>query len=181
MDEYQRDSLYFLWLLRRIDVTDGDLLDDSGYSYLLRTLYDRPFYSVIDRDNYRALDGESLRAEYEEETGSKAPELGDCRILEMMVALSVRIETEILYNYIYGNRTSEWFWMMVRNLGLSKYDDSHWNERQVEKILTRFLDREYGQHGVGSLFPCDDIEPEKFREMEIWWQMQRFLIKKYWK
>lgn len=176
MEEYA----YFAWLADQVGVSKRELFREESYGYLLRYLFDRSFYAVVDRDNLRSFDGERLRDSYQNTTGRPSPPLRDCTVLEMLVALSKKIEREIMYDYVVGDRKAEWFWMMLRNLGLLGYDNRHWNEHAAETIVNRFLDREYEPDGTGGLFPRQNPDRDQ-REMEIWWQMQGYMLDKYWK
>ena len=167
-------ELYFEWLI--------DLLDRKRckrYSKLLSHLYDKDFEYSIRMDENRYKDGITLRhyyAEYKhlpDELVSDELCGFDCSILEMMVALSMRCEDIMSYSST-DDRTAVWFWNMIDNLGLSYYDDRHYNYQDVEEILDIFLNREYKPNGEGGLFtihnpPCD------IRDAEIWCQMTWYL------
>lgn len=123
-------------------------------------------------DRNRAADGIDLRYKY----GCDNDILDEpCSILEMLIALAVRIENQIMNDYDSGDRTSQWFWLMLTNLGLNRMDDDHYDEETVDWFLDRFLNREYDCNGEGGgLFilerPFDDL-----REVEIWVQANWYL------
>lgn len=169
---------YFLWLM---DLIGADAYSDNGYSFMLSELMDISFYALIDRDNNRAEDGVYLRHLYEIENGEHVSDLGECRVFEMLVALARRCDKDLMYTPSYGDRSSEWFWMMMRNLGLTKYSNDNYNQHDVRQIITRFLDRDYSKYGTGGLFPLRNIAAAKRdqREIEIWDQMQLYMIEKY--
>jgi len=175
---HEADWGYFLWLVER---TNADIHGPQGYSYLLSYLFDTEFYAVIEADVNRARDGVNLRREYAEATGSPIPDMDVCRVLELLVALSARCDKDIMYMPKYGDRTSEWFWMMIRNLGLMQYDNHHFDERSVSRVISRFMDRNYNQYGSGGLFPLKNLAEVKKdqREVGIWDQMQAYMIEKY--
>jgi len=122
-------------------------------------------------DRNRAMDGVALRERY----GCDNDLLGEpCSVLEMLIALSARMEN-LTHDYDAGDRTSQWFWLMLTNLGLNCMDDDNFDEGTAEWIVDRFLDREYEYDGSeGGLFvlkqPYNDL-----REVEIWVQMNWFL------
>ena len=169
---------YFLWL---VDRTNADIYAPQGYSYLLSCLFDTEFYAVLEDDLNRIQDGEALRGEFARETGKPEPEMGSCRVLELLVALCVRCDNSIMYTPKYGERTSEWFWMVLRNLGLTQYDNRHFDEHEVRRVLTRFMDRDYNRYGSGGLFPLKNLEEVKKdqREVGLWSQMNTYMIEKY--
>lgn len=142
----------------------------NHYTRLLRYLHSREFVWDYSMDANRAFDGIEMRRMFEmDEHYDRVYLSGPCSMLEMMVALSMRIENDIMDNLKYGDRTSQWFWTMVSNLGLGSMTDSKFNERKAEDIIDSFLNHEYEPNGKGGLFnvDCDD----DLRDEEIWTQM----------
>ena len=142
----------------------------NHYNHLLRYLHDKEFIWVYSMDANRAFDGIEMRRMFEmDEHYDRAYLSGPCSMLEMMVALAMRIENDIMDNLKYGDRTSQWFWTMVSNLGLGSMTDSKFNARKAEDIIDSFLNHEYEPNGKGGLFiiDCD----EDLRDEEIWTQM----------
>jgi len=143
------------------------------YGKLMDYLYSREFYwsEYIPMDRNRALDGIMLREKY--------GYLGDidaepCSVLEMIIALAVRIENQFMTNYEDGDRTSTWFWIMLTNLGLNHMDDEHFDISEVEYIIDRLLDRMYGPNGEGGLFVVNNPRQD-MRDVEIWYQANWYL------
>lgn len=165
-DEVLND--YFYWLLEII--SDGN---EESYSMLLKQLFDTTFVYSLERDANRAHDGLDLRDQYSNEMGVDLSNSGPCSLLEMMIALSIRCETDIMYNPGAGNRTYIWFWLMIENLGLLDMKNNLYDRSRVKIILINFMDRRYESDGKGSLFhvPGSTDMPEK----EIWYQMNTFL------
>ena len=143
---------YFEWLLKMIKPT-------TNYRSLLEMLFNIDFISIIPMDNNRINDGNLLRHEYIREKNYQSyyiEYLGEhgCSILEMMIALSRRIEVDIMSDPDYGNRTTKWFWGMVDTLG--------------------FINRKYDPDGHGSLFLS--VGNRDNRTIEIWYQAQAYLV-----
>ena len=88
----------------------------------------------------------------------------------MMVALCLRIEEDIMDDPVKGNRIHKWFHVMLKSLGLLDMDDAYFDERYTDKVITRFLNREYEPNGAGGLFRIKDC-PYDLRSVEIWYQM----------
>lgn len=149
---------------------------EVSFRKLLIQLHDTEFIAVIPRDANRADDGASLRFRFALDHGFvDAPELdGPCSIFEMMVALAIRCEETIMDNPAYGNRTGQWFWGMVRNLGLGSMLDNAYDSEAVEEILYKFLYREYEPDGRGGLFTVRRC-PYDLRNLEIWVQLNWYL------
>ena len=73
-----------------------------------------------------------------------------------------------------GNRTSQWFWQMVTNLGLGSMSDRLFNEEYVKETINKFMNREFEPDGKGSLFRIRNCQQD-LREVEIWMAMLWYL------
>lgn len=73
-----------------------------------------------------------------------------------------------------GDRTGQWFWGMIKNLGLGSMTDARFDEEYVESVIERFLNREYEPDGRGGLFRIRNCT-EDLRNVEIWYQMCWYL------
>jgi hypothetical protein len=92
----------------------------------------------------------------------------------MMIALSIRCEEDTMDDPDIGDRTGQWFWSMVVNLGLGSMNDAKYDRRYVEEIILRFLNREYEPDGRGGLFTVKNCS-EDLRDVSIWYQMNWYL------
>lgn len=166
MSNYVVDSDYYDWLLDKIHYEDG-------YDTELEILFDEPFIWSVANDDNRAKDGVILRSVFmsEENRSTEPCEDRVCTVLEMMIALAMRIENDIMWDGE-TDRTSDWFWMMFRNLGL----DETVSGKEVHDILDRFLYRKYAYNGSGGLFPLGKNATEDQRKVEIWYQAQQYLM-----
>lgn len=77
-------------------------------------------------------------------------------------------------NPTFGDRTGQWFWDMVRNLGLMNMTDDRFDEGHVRKVIDTFLDRKYEPDGQGGLFKIRHCRRD-LREVEIWCQLNWYL------
>lgn len=154
---------YSDWLLSIID------MDLNGYGYLQYALANKDFYSIIPEDERRDFDGRALRQDYDGDVE------GTCSVLEMMVALAIRMADEIVPEV--GN-AGYFFWLMLKNLGLTEMDDARFNPEETHYILDRFLERGYSADGYGGLFPLEHPKKDQ-RNVEIWYQMQAYVIENY--
>lgn len=162
------DDYYFDWLARKVNSEEHFIGD---YIRLLSTLYDRSFTWSVGHDDNREADGLELRNRYLEECGdSRIIFKESCSILEMMVALAIRIEDSLMYDPDYGDRTPLWFWDMIRSLGLERFTDSYFDAATVNHILSQFLARDYSRDGRGGLFTVKNNHID-MRKTEIWYQM----------
>jgi hypothetical protein len=150
-----------------------------SYQKLLRYLHDISFTFTIDKDGNRAEDGTDLRYRFGYERGydgSTISVLDDrvCSVLEMMVALSIRCEENIMIDSEIGDRTGQWFWNMIVTLGLGAMTDAKFDSRYTNEVIHRFLNREYKETGEGGLFSIKHCRYD-LREVEIWYQMCWYL------
>ena len=163
---------YYEWLTELVG-------GDTGYEQLLHVLFEKEFYSVVDFDEDRAADGLSLRSIYSKFIGRQADlGLGACTVLEMFVALSIACEDNIMHDRDYGDRTPEWFWMMMHNLGLDNFDDKRFNETEVYYRLDIFLERKYEKNGTGGAFPLKKCDKNQ-KLVPIWIQLNEFISENY--
>lgn len=166
---------YYEWLI-------GHISDIENHTIILRELFMRDFYAVLPRDDNRAEDGLELRLYFFEETKGNGVGMpsGACKVLEMLIALALRCERDIMHDEDFGDRTSKWFWMMIDNLGFTGFtDDQMYINSTIsnlfEEKLEIFLDRKYTKKGVGGLFPLKKTKNDQ-RKVEIWYQMNEFLM-----
>ena len=174
-----RDNIinsYFEWMISV--VSNNNLSGSLSYRKLLTHLHNTEFIYSIPRDENRAVQGEGLRYRFAYEyVGIKDAESyisGPCSVLEMMIALAIYCEENIMDNTKYGNRTGQWFWGMITNLGLGSMSDDRYDRKYVDEVLNRFLYREYDPDGKGGLFRIRNCDRD-LREVEIWYQLCWYL------
>lgn len=175
-----RDELnnkYFDWMCQL--VCKRKYTRGLSYRKLLSHLHGIDFEYTIDMDGNRAEDGVNLRyrfgyeRSYEETMIASYLDNRPCSVLEMMVALAVRCEEQIMYDPDIGDRKGQWFWDMLYNLGLDFMDDSKYDADFVDETVYRFLDRDYKRNGEGGLFVINNDRDA--RSAEIWDQMLWYL------
>lgn len=95
-----------------------------------------------------------------------------CSVLEMLIGLSRRLAFEG------GGEPAGWFWLLMRNLTLDGMDDERFDLMDptiVDDIVQRLVWRQYNWDGKGGLFPLQFPNRDQ-REVEIWYQMQAWLL-----
>jgi len=157
----------------------------NEYSILLDELHGIEYYSLIPNDDDRGEDGKHLRQLFLDEVGphgSSSLPKSDCTVLEMLIGLSYRLEFETAQSR-WEKKPSEWFWILVDNLGLSSWDNEGFDEHRedwevpVEQV-GGMLSREYESNGIGGLFPLKDPKKDQ-RRVEIWYQMSAYIMENY--
>ena len=178
MIEHGINADYFEWLYEGMC---GDRYSKNvSYRKLLERLHSINFRYTIPNDRNRANDGKSLRYSFAIAEGcGDNPEMiteylyGPCSVFEMMVALAQRCEA-VMDDPKIGDRTGQWFWGMIASLGLNGMSDNHYDEKYVNDVINRFLDREYEPNGKGGLFTIRNCEHD-LRDVEIWYQLCWYL------
>lgn len=181
---------YFKWLCGLVG-----LQDRRGRSWftLARWLMDEEFIFRLEQDWDRARDGLQLRflfasdvlGDRDRKTFRELYSGEGCRVLEMLVAFSMRID-----DWLYGaedNRagTRRWFFEMLFNLGIEGYDDGYLagmdgrNGRDdVLRRLDIWMNRTHRRDGRGGLFPLRSPNRDQ-RDVDIWYQLQNYLRENY--
>lgn len=166
---------YFEWLCNLVN--SRRFSKRVSYRKLLMHLHNIEFTWFIPRDDNRADDGIQLRrryALYHDDESLSDYITGPCSVLEMMVALAIRCEESIMDDTAMGDRTGQWFWGMVNNLGLSGMTDSKFDRDYVDDVIARLLNREYEPDGKGGLFTVRHCRDD-LRNVEIWCQLSWYL------
>lgn len=174
-------KLYFSWLLNYVC---EDKAQFNRYSFVLHQLYSKYFRFVNEMDENLIEWALYLREDFYESSPTVQKMIDiygkmeeDCSILEIMVSLAVNCEEKIMTNGT-ENRTSLWFWSMFDSLGLTYYENSRYERREVSDILDRFLNLDYAEDGKGGLFTLKNCD-KNVTEIDIWMQMNEWLIENF--
>lgn len=160
-----------------------------SYKSLLSYLYTCEFIPVNEYDENCANNGLSLRTYYLSDKGEKLysrsesahfmtlEKLKPCSMLEMMVSLARNMD-DIMYESQIGDRVSQWFWSMIRTLGLGGMYDENYDEALVCEAVARFNERKYSADGQGGLFYVKSVNKD-MRDLDVWaqacWYMDHIL------
>lgn len=159
---------YFEWMYQRVC--------GKNYRDLLDALNNFEFIYMNPMDENRLIDGLDLRSQFASECNiphvviKLKMDTDICSVLEVMVALAIRMETDIMSDSEFGDRTPTWFWYMIDSLGLDNMSDDNFDYENVDEIVETFLNRQYDFDGKGGLFHVPSTEHD-MRDMEIWYQM----------
>lgn len=178
MTKDELNNLYFEWMYRLI--SKERLSKKKSYRELLLYLHNVDFNYLISLDANREEDGIELRYrfgrkyQYDDPMISRYLDDRPCSVLEMMIALAIRCEEHIMDNPDVGDRTGQWFWNMIESLGLGSMTDEKFDEDYANRVIERFLNREYKRNGEGGLFTVKHCRRD-LRTVEIWYQMCWYL------
>ena len=178
------------WLLEEVGFVDYNFyierpghfagpLYPHNFELLMRKLHDTEFEWILERDENRMKDGMALRYDFfDEQTDIEGGAfMRPASVLEVLVGLAVRLDCEYIGDP--GSPHPEIiFWDMIKNLGLDKYNDAHFNEMYVEEIIENWLKRQYRSDGKGSIFK---LKGDTFdcRNEEIWKLAMAYITENY--
>lgn len=178
MTETELSNRYFNWMYQL--VCDERYTQDRTYRKLLNHLHSVNFQYSLPMDGNRAEDGIDLRYRFGYEYGYEDFMIADlldnrpCSVLEMMVALSIRCEENIMRDFDIGDRTAKWFWSMIASLGLTGMSDASYDAAYTDDVIFRFMNHDFKRNGKGGLFTVSNCKHD-LRNVEIWWQMNWYL------
>jgi hypothetical protein len=172
------DEFYFRWLYSQVGSVEEQ---NPSYTYweMLRQLYKKEFVYIIENDDNRAHDGLDLRREFLNQEGISEVDSSwmnlCCSMLELLIGLSRRLAFED------GGEPYIWFWHLIENLGLEIYNDNtRIPTHRIDRILDRVISRTYNRKGHGGLFPLNRTSMDQ-REVELWYQLNEYLIERSFK
>ena len=137
----------------------------KSYLNLCMDMAEKEFVWHHPMDENRALDGLELRSDFEYETGEYLDKtsglMPKCTIFEMLAALAIRCENQLMYSPSLGNRTSKWFFDFLDNLDLTP------NSEIDDTLCTDILD--------GRAFPLKFSSQDE----QIWKRVSEYLTENY--
>lgn len=167
------DELYLQWLYNQVAIDGRD--KTQTYWKLCKQLYTKEFLWILPNDDNRLEDGKALRQVFLQDQAINHVDFDwmdlECSVLELMVGLAIRLEHEA------GGKPHYWFWVLLDNIGLIKYNDAvrHYPRKHINEILDVLIFRQYSRHGQGGFFPlrgpCDDQ-----RNVELWYQLCEYVL-----
>lgn len=152
---------YFDYLCRKVNASVHDIP-------LLLLLFNRLFEWSVPNDKNRANDGVKLRCSFHREEGIVGEISGPCNVLEMLIGLAIRCDSDITGEPDVDN-SAYWFWQMIGNLGIRDM-----NLKDVGTRLNIWMGRKFDKNGFGGLFPIRKTKNDQ-RKIEIWYQLSEWL------
>ena len=167
---------YIHWVMKdKLKLTDKEIKDYKNLCIVSATI---EFTWIHPMDENRAMDGLELRDDFEYETGEYLDKSSglppNCSFFEMLAALCIRCESQLMRNLSLGDRTSKWFFEFLDNLGL----DSDMRTDDIEEILVAFMHGDYKSNGEGGMFPLKRRGINQ-RGEQLWKQLSAYISENY--
>lgn len=164
------DDQYLDWLYAMVGLQE----ENVRHNKLLNQLFSREFVIMIPNDDNRCKDGLALRQDFIKSPGRLVridrQWLGmGCSVLELMIGVARHLSFEA------EGEVGEWFWHLIENLGLTRYNDHRWHAGRIDQIVERLVWRQYSHNGNGGLFPLKNPHEDQ-RQVEIWFQMEAYIL-----
>lgn len=169
-------SNYVHWVMKdKLGFNDKEI---KKYHYLVLAMTDVEYVWIHPMDENRAIDGLELRSDFEYETGDYLDKDSglppNCSFFEMVAALSIRCENDLMRNPSLGDRTSKWFFEFIDNLGL----EPDMNSDEIYEIINNFMNGKYKNNGEGGMFPLKKRGINQKNE-QIWKQLSAYINENY--
>ena len=179
------EQAYYIWLCSSISVDHQGKNHNVSYWLLIKELYNIEFYAVLEKDMNRLDDVLRLRERYAECLNNTVTGLYEhsVSVFELILAVAHRVKDAMddLSHPLTEADVEQWFWHLIRNLELWRFNDTNFNDtstKLISNIIYTFLSRKYNPDGQGGLFPI--IHPEKDQtKVEIWYQMMAYLLENW--
>lgn len=172
------DQLYFEWLYSQVCSVKRKN-PARTYWNLFRILFTTEFFWFVPNDDNRVEDGKELRYDFMRDQQIDPDDVDKdwlqtgCSMLELCIGLAKRLAFET------NGSVDEWFWELLENLDLRKYNDAtHIPRAKVEDTLDRVNWRTYRRNGHGGLFPLCRPPRDDQREVELWYQLNAYLLER---
>ena len=176
----------YIWYLYNLVQNGGE-----NHRKLCMELFKNRFFitrSVPKRDIDRWKNGLELRKTYDfcydNDFDSEMRPI-PCTMLEMIIGISKRM-SEQLMDEDGEDKTAQYFWEIMENLGLTYMDDDNfgWDtglaQKKIAKTCEILCKRQYNSDGTGGgMFPMPGVLGINQKKMEIWYQMQEYINWKY--
>lgn len=144
-----------------------DRLDGYGYEDMLKVLWNTPFEVKVGRDVNLLNEANDFRYNH----GLRNDNPGNC--LEILYQLSYKMDS-LLYDGDHGPRYVEWFWLMIKNMGLIIFDNENFNYKEVKRKVDIFSQRKYKPDGKGGPFPLQ--RPiSNMKKVDYWYQLNYYV------
>jgi hypothetical protein len=159
------DYEYYDWLVSQIHIPNG-----KDYGDLFSRMHNLEFVWTVPNDDNRVQDGADLRYEFADDKKHEI-DLPGVTFLEVLIGLSRRTA------FTAGGEAERWAWRLLKNLRLTKMSTPLTEEKSqmIDDILDSVIWRTYAADGRGGFFPLSQPQEDQ-RKIEIWYQMNKYVI-----
>lgn len=167
---------YVDWI--RYDILKNKTYDPYRYEKLIYTLLGIKFIPYDEMDTNRISDAKYLRYRFanvrhlDDKVVDTALMNFGCSVLEMMVALAIRLYEETTRGFPIEIKPDELFWNMIESMHLENQTDSEFNEKKVIFTVERMMVHDFAKNGDGGLFRISKDDSRDVRTVDIWYQAQ---------
>lgn len=169
---------YWQWLSSIIGQNDKSI---QTHSYVLGLLYSELFCAFCEDDHSRMQDALDLRESFCRDNPNErlyfptfSANMGPVNVLEVLIALCIRVENDIACDPRCEPNPGKWFWIMIENLGLLDYSDDRYDDEIAQEIVGQFLERHYMPDGRGGIFIFKNPAVDA-RELSLWEQLCTYI------
>lgn len=183
---------YMMWLMESVGLNGPNPkqysrmpeTEDQTYFVLGMKLFNTRFNASVPFDDNRVADGRRLRDVYTLVSAYSSYLILDtpgANMLEVLVALVQRFDTDVMMTEDGKERHKEWFWLMMKNCGLDIFVDSQFTKLDSDadmacsSIINLINERGYDKSGLGGFFPMKKSNDDQ-REKELWKQMHEYFL-----
>lgn len=195
--------LYFVWLCSQVGLNGPDPTqqhrmpetEDKTYFMLGLKLHNTQYKVLTHMDENRVEDGRHLRERFMLLNSSfvdySVLDKPGASMLEVLVALVQKFDTQVMMTEESGDRSKQWFWEMMRNANLDIFVDAGFTEIDnnaneiCDSIITFLNNRMYDDDGIGSFFPLKKAKKGQKKGQkgqktrEIWLQMHAYFLENH--
>lgn len=175
---------YFEWLKNTVDPFVGR----GTHECFFNALHSMAYVPIMELDRNREMDGLGLRDVYIRGYGIDSSDSdlvvdSPCSVLEFLVSLANKMD--YIYSPTETRHLSALFWEIMGNIGLdyssttdsdAQKDPSMFHDR-IQSAIDMVQNRTYQPDGTGNLFPLKNPKEDQ-RNVEVWYQMNQYLIEK---
>lgn len=174
---------YMNWI--KYDILRHKIYDSYHYEKLLYTLVGLQFVPYNRMDENRLTDARDLKyrfaraKHFPEALMDETLKSFGGSVLEVLIALSLRIYEETTSGFPVVIKPADLFWTMIETMHLENQVDSDFDENHVIFVVQRMMNHDFERNGDGGLFRISSDSPHDMRTADIWYQAQWWVTEQW--
>lgn len=174
---------YIDWI--KYDILKHRIYDSYRYEKLIYTLVGMQFVPYDRMDQNRLTDARDLKyrfarsKHFPEELMDETLKSFGGSVLEVLVALSLRIYEETTSGFPTPIKPADLFWTMIETMHLENQVDPDFDEKYVLASVQRMMIHDFKRNGDGGLFQISDDSPHDMRKADMWYQAQWWVTEQW--